>query len=165
MADECFQSLIGLHVVLSHEGYRSTGLPSSRSSPNSEETETRFEQQVTARYLSVKPMDVVFAVRRNIEVDDHVHVWNVQSPRGDVCRNQNIALSRLKFVDRSQSFHLRELTMQTNGIEPQVSKQQGDAKSIVAGGSKDYYAFPFALVKDESQIAIFPFRRYEKVLL
>ena len=51
-------------------------------------------------------MDVIFAVCRDVEVDDNINMRDVQTSGSDICGDQNRSGFGLELVQRSETFVL-----------------------------------------------------------
>lgn len=112
---------------------------------------------IISQLFALSPVDVIFSVRRNIKVDNHIHVGNIQPSRGYICGHQNVSLAGFELVQRAKPLCLRELAVQTNGIESKIAEKQCDTESIVASGGEYNNALSLALVQHVSEITILPF--------
>ena len=65
-------------------------------------------------------MDVVFAIRRNIEVYHQVNVWNVQASAGNVSSYQDVSISRLEFVQGREPLLLAQLSIDVDRFEVKI---------------------------------------------
>jgi hypothetical protein len=115
--------------------------------------------------VTTLPVNVVFSVRRDVEVQNHVHVRNIQASGGHVCRYENVPLPRLELVERAQPLGLGELSVQAHRVEAQVAQQQRHAQGVVAGGHEYDDGLPFKLVQQVGEVAVFVLGRNEQILL
>uniref|UniRef100_A0A6B0UQZ3 Putative secreted protein n=1 Tax=Ixodes ricinus TaxID=34613 RepID=A0A6B0UQZ3_IXORI len=69
LANQVLNPLVQLHVILGHKGYSFPRPPRTRSSAHT--------------------VNVVLGVRRDVEVDHAVHVWNIQTSAGNIGGNQD----------------------------------------------------------------------------
>ena len=65
-------------------------------------------------------MDVVLGMGRDIKIDDHINMRDVQTSTSHICSNQDGTTLAAKFVEGTQSFRLTQFAMKRNGMEPEV---------------------------------------------
>ncbi len=81
-------------------------------------------------------MYVVLGMSRNIEVNHHVNMRYVQASASNVCSHQNRLRFVFELVESSETFGLRHLSVEGNGMETKVTQQEG-RPNVYSGGNKE----------------------------
>jgi len=104
LADQSFDLLEYLNIVLSNNSDSTTSLASTRCPANT--------------------VHIIFRVAWNVEVDDDVNRRNVKATGCNICRDQYVPLICLELIQRIQSLLLRQLTVDVDSFEVQISQHE-----------------------------------------
>jgi hypothetical protein len=93
-------------------------------------------------------------VGRNVVIYDIIDKWDVETSRGDVCRDKDGASAGLELIQSTEAVRLRQLPVERDGREAEMAQKQRNSRRIVYRPREDDHGSARELIGQVDEIRI-----------